>query len=228
MVPRQQGPGSGFGIVTQGYDRLGSAYEEWSNTLTSSKREMHTEILLRGLSPGSQVLDLGCGPGQTLQKLAEKFTVTGVDISETQITLARDRVPSATLIVAEMTSASFPAGCFDGVAAFYSITHVPRSEHARLFRRIYRWLRPGGLFVASLGSRDEPGSIEQDWLGVPMYFSHWDAQTNRRLISGAGFELLRDVEEATEEDGQPVSFLWVVARRPAGSTLLRSSGGRMR
>jgi hypothetical protein len=40
-----------------------------------------------------------------------------------------------------MTTIEFPARAFDAVSAFYSITHVPRDEHARLLQKIAGWLR---------------------------------------------------------------------------------------
>ena len=94
------------------------------------------------------------------------------------------------------------------------MTHVPRERHAELFEHIHSWLRPGGLFVASLGAADEPGDTEEDWLGVPMFFSHYDADTSRRLVKEAGFELASDEIVCQLEHGQECRFLWIVARKP--------------
>jgi hypothetical protein len=47
-----------------------------------------------------------------------------------------------------------------------------------------------------------------------MYFSGFDATTNRRLVREAGLDLLSAEEITSDEDGVPVTFLWVVARRP--------------
>jgi SAM-dependent methyltransferase len=137
-----------------------------------------------------------------------------VDISARQIELARQRIPRATFIRADMTELELPSASFDAVAAFYSLTHVPREDVAPLLRSISGWLRPGGLFVASLGASDDPGGFVEDWLGVPMYFSAFDSATNRSLVGEAGFEILSAREEADEEDGMRIVFLWVAARKP--------------
>ena len=113
-----------------------------------------------------------------------------------------------------MTALNLPAGSFDAVAAFYSMTHVPRDRHPPLLASVAHWLRPGGLFVASLGANDESGTVDPDWLGAPMYFSHFDAATNRQLVEEAGMEILTAREETAEEFDRPCTFLWVVARRP--------------
>jgi hypothetical protein len=83
-----------------------------------------------------------------------------------------------------------------------------------LLQQIAAWLRPGGLFIATMGSGDDPGTVEEDWLGAPMYFSAFDAATNRRLVRKAGLELLSADEITHDEDGKPVTFIWVVARKP--------------
>ena len=106
----------------------------------------------------------------------------------------------------------FAAGAFDAVTAFYSIMHVPRDEHRALFGRIAGWLKPGGLFLASLshvGGEDRT----YEWLGVEMFFSGFDAETNRRLVRDAGFELILDELVWMQEPQGEVAFLWVLARR---------------
>jgi hypothetical protein len=67
--------------------------------------------------------------------------------------------------------------------------------------------------VATLGAGAEPGAIEPDWLGAPMYWSHYDSAANRALIDQAGLHILDAREETAEEDGQPVTFLWVIAQK---------------
>ena len=51
-------------------------------------------------------------------------------------------------------------------------------------------------------------------LGEPMFFSHFDATTNRRLVEDAGFELVRAEEETQLEGRRKVPYLWVLARKP--------------
>jgi SAM-dependent methyltransferase len=140
--------------------------------------------------------------------------VTGVDISARQIELARAAVPEATFVQADMTALDVQPESLDAVVAFYSLTHVPRADLPVLLAAIHRWLRPGGVFLASLGAQDSPDEVEADWLGAPMFFSHYGAKRNRSLVRNAGFELEEAVVEAEPEDRHDALFLWVVARRP--------------
>jgi SAM-dependent methyltransferase len=146
--------------------------------------------------------------------LADGRRVTGVDISATQIELARRNVPGATFLQADMTALAFPARSFDAVVAFYSLTHVPRDEQGPLLERIATWLRPGGVFIASMGVEEDPGGVERDWLGVDMYFSHFGAKKNRRLVERAGLVVESSEIHAEPEDRHDARFLWIVARAP--------------
>ena len=205
-------------LVAAGYDAVAARYLDWS---AGSKVRLHYLDKLLGLLPikDGQVLELGCGAGIPVTRaLAERCDVTGVDISSAQIERARRVVPKATFLCADMMSVAFPPARLDVVAAFYAITHVPRSEHARLLDQLYIWLRPGGWLLASFGSKECNDVIVPDWLGAPNFFSHFDADTNRRLIQNAGFDIIEQAITPQDEDGeQDTEFLWVIARKPAGA-----------
>lgn len=112
-----------------------------------------------------------------------------------------------------MMALAFPPASFDAVVAFYSIIHLPRTEQAVLITRLAAWLRPGGWFLANLGTANDPGSIEPDWLGTPMYWSSHDAQTNLDLVRQAGFTLVETEILIDDEDGELVPFLWILAQK---------------
>jgi SAM-dependent methyltransferase len=200
-------------IVADGYDRIAERYAAWAASVRVRERDYYTNVMLDVLPDGATVLELGCGAGiPTTQRLAERFAVTGVDSSRQQIALARRNVPRATFIHADMTALAIPPATFDAVCAFYAFGHVPREEHAALLGQIATWLRPGGLLVASFSNDGSAGEIEDDWLGAPMYFSGYDAETNARLVRDAGLQIVTARPETAEEFGRPTTFFWIVAR----------------
>jgi SAM-dependent methyltransferase len=202
-------------IVAEGYDRIAERYLLWAEGIGGRVRERYAQVLADGLADGAAVLELGCGAGVPVtRQLAERFRVTGVDISRRQIELAWQYVPGATFIHGDMASQTFPPGSFDAVAAIYALTHVPREEHGPLLGAIASWLRPGGLFVASMGAGSDPGTVEGDWLGVPMYFSGYAGDAGQELVRRSGLRIVSAREETIDEDGRPATFLWVVARKP--------------
>ena len=94
------------------------------------------------------MLDIGCGAGVPITRtLAERFCVTGLDISSEMVRRALVNVPEATFILGDIMSVEFPPHHFDAVVAYYTIFHLPREEHPELIRRIYTWLKPGGWIL---------------------------------------------------------------------------------
>lgn len=136
------------------------------------------------------MLDLGCGCGVPATAiLAGQHAVTGVDVSPVQIARARRLVPAAEFQCADMSSIDFPPHSFAAVVAFFSIIHVPLEEQPAIFRSIFRWLRPDGYLLATVGSGAWTG-IEDDWHGAPMYWSHADRATYLVWLEETGFEVL--------------------------------------
>ena len=201
-------------LVAQGYDHMAESYlasKDPNDTVILAALER----LVAGLPDGAAVLDLGCGAGVPVTRwLAERFVVTGVDLSARQIALARQQVPGATFQQADMTLLDFPAGSFAAVVSFYAIIHVPRTAQAALLGRIARWLQPGGRFLATWAVSDWEGS-DPDWegWGAPMWWSHYDGDTNLALLQAAGFTL--DWAERITQGGE--TWLWVLAH-VAGKT----------
>lgn len=96
-------------IVADGYDQIAETFLAWAQRGSSVVRERYLQALRTQLPDGARVLDLGCGAGVPVaRRLAERFDVTGVDISRRQIELARENVPNATFIQANMTALAFP------------------------------------------------------------------------------------------------------------------------
>jgi ubiquinone/menaquinone biosynthesis C-methylase UbiE len=201
-------------IVREGYNALAPRWGEWAEGIEGDPWERFLDELAARLEDGSRVLDLGCGNGEKTRRLAERFDVVGVDISEEQLRRARQAVPQARFVEGDFTALDFEDGSFDAVTAFYSIVHVPREEHSLLLARIADWLKPGGLFLISMSNTGGPDRTEE-WIGVEMFFSGFPAETNRRLVRDAGFELLVDEVVSMQEPETESVWLWVIARKPA-------------
>jgi SAM-dependent methyltransferase len=196
-------------IVESGYDRIAQRY---ADALRSGRgpetyfRRFLNEIL-RLVPDDGLVLDLGCGAGLIAAELATRSRVVGVDISMRQLELARTNAPSVRLVRADIAETAFAPRTFDVVVTFWSLIHVRRDLQEAVFTRIHDWLRPGGLFAGTLGSGDNPDERTSDFYGAPMYWSHFDAGTNRTLLREAGFDLLQ-ADEIEDEGETP---LWVIA-----------------
>ena len=102
-------------------------------------------------------VDLGCGPGNSTEVLAERFPdahVTGMDSSVDMLADARKRLPALNFELADIGDWS-PAQPLDVILANASLQWLP--DHATLYPHLVSQLAPGGtLAVQTPDNLDEP------------------------------------------------------------------------
>jgi ubiquinone/menaquinone biosynthesis C-methylase UbiE len=139
-----------------------SAYAtlEFANTYYLAFRDLPG--ILSTHVTGRRALDFGCGTGRStrfLRKLG--FDVTGVDISEDMLRIARTTDPSGDYrLVPGDNLNHFAAGSFDLVLCAFPFDNVPGGMKARLFCDFRRLLAPTGNIVNLVSS---PEIYTHEW-----------------------------------------------------------------
>ena len=183
-------------IVRDGYDQIARAYLE-ARDVAGADILLLADLIAR-LPRDARVLDAGCGAGVPVTRLLSQHArVIAVDISQAQLRLARQHVPSAALVCADIGAPGFQDASFDAICSYYAVIHVPRDEHPALLRNFHRLLKPHGYLLLTMGCGDSAGAVEADWFGATMYWSHYDSATNLRLLDQCGFAVLwsKDVSD---------------------------------
>ncbi|KAJ5085675.1 hypothetical protein N7532_010446 [Penicillium argentinense] len=222
--------------MRKAYNSMATTYLTWTEPTHKTRLEYLQKLLKKmdsSIRPGESqnILELGCGAGIPCTKLLANrpnTRVTGNDISDVQIALAKERlVPSEnnlTLVQGDMMNLAFPPKYFTAVLAMYSIIHLPRAEQSTILGRIYDWLEPGGLFLANFGTAESRGASDEGWLGGKdgsVYWSSWGKEELRRILGEVGFVIeVDEVVVDTEEFGgvtKGVEFQWILARKENGT-----------
>jgi SAM-dependent methyltransferase len=201
-------------IVRAGYDAMADRFADWRSRIEGSPEIEWVEALISRLPASPDVLELGCGQAVEPTRLfAERGRLIGIDISPEQLRRARENCPAGDFREADMTSVDFDSDSFDAVFSLYAFNHIARTDLPPLLQRIGRWLKPGGYLLATFG-RSGAEAIEEDWLGVPMFFASYTEAENRDLIEHAGLRIERDeIVSILEPEGEG-RFQWVLARKP--------------
>ena len=118
----------------------------------NSANEMLEKPALFSLAPdlgGKRVLDLGCGCGENCADFFRRgaASVTGVDISERMLAVARSEQPDAVFLRADMEALPAFAQPFDVVFSSLAVHYV--KDFPKLCAAVYSLLTPGGAFVFS-------------------------------------------------------------------------------
>lgn len=141
----------------------------------------------------SSILDLGCGTGYSMEQLQKKIPgskITGLDLSHNMLTRARDRLPNALFIQADMEQFR-PAQRFDLV---FSNASVQWCDLESVLETARKSLNPGGLFVYSSFGPDTHLEIARAWdMAHPGRVHHIDflnESDHLLALKEAGFEIL--------------------------------------
>lgn len=97
------------------------------------------------------ILDLGCASGWFTEKLSQIGQATGIDLSETAITLAKSQFPGITFIAGNIFELPIPQNHFDLVVAQEVIAHV--EDQIAFLERIAYTLKPGGFLIATAANK---------------------------------------------------------------------------
>ena len=105
------------------YDKISAKYDDNRPRAVSDYTEVPTVLQLAGNVKGKQILDAGCGPGRHAKKLLDKGAhVTGIDISDEMINIARERcLPKGHFFQADFEQAKFNPASFDLIIASLSL-----------------------------------------------------------------------------------------------------------
>ena len=136
--------------VRAAYDTVAEAYAEAfaDDLLQLPLARQVLDSFVERLAAGELVLDLGCGPGQVGQYLAERgLRIVGMDLAENMLRVARQRTGIARLACGDMRAMPLRSGSFSGVAAFYSVHNLPRPALGTALAEINRILKPSGTLV---------------------------------------------------------------------------------
>ncbi len=185
----------------EAFDAIGDRYDEAfphkGGQLAAGRR------LAEALPPGARVLDLGCGTGlpTARQLCAAGFGVVGVDLSSVMVALARQHVPEAEFVCADLAAlrpggefgpgGERSLGRFDGVAAFFSLLMLPRPEIPFALASIHELLVPGGVFALSMVEADVD-DFSIPFLGHTIRVSGYLRDELRQVVTEAGFEVVSD------------------------------------
>ena len=138
---------------------------------------------LKYLDPQSHILDAGCGSGRDSKAFIDLgHSVTAIDASP-KICEEAEKVLGQKVLCRSFEELEMEK-LFDGIWACASLLHVPRGKMPEVLCRLKRALKDDGILYASF----KYGAGEVTKQG--RHFSNYDEKALRKLMEGAGFEVL--------------------------------------
>ncbi len=185
------------------YDDFSSHYDDGRDRGYHALIDRIEAGLVAEHAPGARVLEVGCGTGLLLSRIAPIASrAVGVDLSPGMIARARDR--GLNVVRGSAVALPFADASFDVVYSFKVLAHVPDIDTA--LREAVRVTRPGGVMLLE-------------------FYNPWSLRYVARKIAGAR-QIGRSHTEADVETrwDSPVA---IRRRIPVGATLTEFHGVRV-
>lgn len=127
-------------------------------------------------APGLRILDAGCGSGRNMVDLARRGTVTGVELSETSLRLARER-DVGEVVLGSVLEMPFADSSFDLAVCLDVIEHL--EDDVAALRELRRVVTPGGPLLVTVPA------YQWLWSGHDEINHHHRRYTDRSLKRAA-------------------------------------------
>lgn len=174
--------------------------------------------LAASVPEGGIICDLGCGPGQVARYLHDRGAqAVGVDLSAQMIEQAQQLNPDLEFRQGNMLALDVEDEAWAGIAAFYSIIHIPREEVVVALHELKRVLQPGGQLLLAFHLGTEVLHLEE-WWGQPVSadFIYFQAPEMQAYLQAAGFLIEDLIERPPYPDVEHQSHrAYILARKPA-------------
>ena len=179
-------------LVTKNYYDINAGYWAANRSHFDASRQRFDKF--QELLPSGKILDLGCGTGRDAQLfIPAGYDYIGIDLSDGMIAQAKKLFPDAKFEVMDMTNLAFENEVFDGLWAFTSYLHIPKTEIAKAVAESNRVLKMGGIGYVTI----KKGSGEK-YIGEAdskRYWSFYGKNQFAKVLRDGGFEIIESWED---------------------------------
>ncbi|MBI5879320.1 MAG: methyltransferase domain-containing protein [Chloroflexi bacterium] len=202
------------------YDQVATEYAERFRDEMDKKpfdRKMLDWLVERASGMGA-ICDMGCGPGQIARHLRGRGAETcGIDLSPEMVKQAQRLNPDIPFQQGNMLALTDVAdNAFGGIAAFYSIIHIPRPAVVDALRELWRVLRPNGTLLLTFHIGHEIRHLGE-WWGKPVSldFILFETTEMKDYLQAAELTLAEVIERDPYPDVEvQTRRAYIFARKP--------------
>lgn len=197
------------------YDKLSGiyAYKYMNYDVYIKKIKEFTEYL----EEEDNVLDLGCGPGNVGRQLVlcgKDITITGIDLSEKMLEIAKQNVPDATFYCQDIRTVNFSEESFDAIMLSFCIVHLTDDETEQLIEKTSKYLKPGGKLYLSFIEGKEKGFETTVFSNEAIFFNYYLTEEIEFLLKKKGIKVFQiSKQDYPESDGIIKTEVFVFAEK---------------
>lgn len=198
------------------YLETGIIHDQNDPEKAQKKRKNLNEFLknsFSSLQPSAKIFEIGSGNGADAEFLASLgYRVHGSDVAEDFINAVKARKIDCTKF--NILKDDFN-DLYDGMLAWRVFVHFAPEDLEIATRKIYKALRPGGIFICNILNAAAHDGKESAWvdfegdyhMGVERYFHYYGEEEAEKILKNAGLNIKEKHLEGS--DGDKKWFIFV-------------------
>ena len=134
------------------YEVLGRFYDSVMGNQVESAKQVH-RLIKENSTKVASLLELACGTGSLLSYLSRYYEVSGLDLSSTMLSIARNKLPDVPLYQSDMAKFRYDRS-FDAIICMNdSVNHLLTfPEWKSLFSNVHKHLNDEGIFIFDINT----------------------------------------------------------------------------
>jgi ubiquinone/menaquinone biosynthesis C-methylase UbiE len=155
------------------YNKYAKKFEEKFHEYSEAYIKKEAKLFADKVGKKGRVLDMGSGPGDHAVYLKKNnLDVLCIDISKEMIKLCKQKGLNARVM--DFEKMHFKQGSFNGVWAYTSLLHIPKSRFPITIKKISRILKPNGVLFLGMKYGNEEGFVSSEkYPGTKRWFSNY-------------------------------------------------------
>lgn len=172
------------------YNEIAEEYSKNYDSIDGEEDLIFLRTFLAHLSPGSSLIDLGCGTGFSTGWFKKNgIEVEGLDLSSKMIEIARRNYPTIKFSIVDMRT-FHPGNEVDAVWAGYSMFHFDQNDFEKTIENIKTYLKPGGVFGLVMQEGNGEVEIPEPFLPDKTIYLHLYSEDElSEILTQYGFEV---------------------------------------
>ena len=145
---------------------------------------------------GKRILDTGCGDCTFANELSKLSDVTGLEVSDTAIKIAKNKFPKIKVKCGNVTNIPLPEEKFDTLFAIELVEHILDTE--KMFKEFNRVLKPGGFLCITTSQMTFLKNIfismfmyDRFYFPTNPHIRFYTKKTLRTILERHGFEIIK-------------------------------------
>ncbi|HEX6334007.1 MAG TPA: class I SAM-dependent methyltransferase [Flavisolibacter sp.] len=190
MSPKEKDP---YQVTSDSWNQVAQVYYEkfMDRDTYHDTYDLFCELVKQ---PRAKIFEIGCGPGNITKYLLSKrpdFQVTGIDVAENMVRLARKNNPTADFTVMDARNIGSITERFHGIVCGFCMPYLSKKDIEKLVTDCAQLLHMGGiLYLSTMEGREESSGYVTGSTGHQVYMYFHQEAFIRQCLEAGSFEVL--------------------------------------